>query len=407
MRREPHRYFFELTDVATNVAALEKICDALLSLNDRARIIVTVSPVPLDTTFSGKDILVANTASKAILRSAAEAVAARHPHVDYFPSFDMVMSASRAHAFRGDCQHVTDETVDEIVSRFLRVYMNRSGDEPGFREGPYLRGNPDVELAVRRGELASGYEHWVRFGREEGRSLGNDGGIVGNRPARPFRAAASEPSERKAPDKGFVICTTPRSGSNLLCEWCASTGKLGNPLEYFNGAGRRALDWPDYPDDVEQQIAAILRIGATANGVYSLKVFPDHFDHSAAYRWAERLPGLRFVHLERGDKLGQALSWARAIQTSQFRKSQPAGGSPSYSRELIQNLLSMLVRWHARWQLYFARNGIDPLRVSYEEIERDPAAVIARIGAMLEVSDLQLDPDRLSIERQRDEMTEA
>ena len=79
-----------------------------------------------------------------------------------------------------------------------------------------------------------------------------------------------------------MICTTPRSGSNYLSQILESTGVLGRPREYFNGPARRVLDDPSYPDDVEAQIERILTDGATANGVYALKLFPDQFRRASA-----------------------------------------------------------------------------------------------------------------------------
>ncbi len=66
----------------------------------------------------------------------------------------------------------------------------------------------------------------------------------------------------------------PRSGSNYFCELLSSTGILGHPREYFNGAVRRQRDDPTYPDDPLEQIGRILTMGATPNGVYALKLFP-------------------------------------------------------------------------------------------------------------------------------------
>jgi len=63
--------------------------------------------------------------------------------------------------------------------------------------------------------------------------------------------------------RGYAICTHPRAGSNLLCQYLASTDRLGYPLEYFNGPGRRALGMPDFPDDPPHQAELILRRGAT------------------------------------------------------------------------------------------------------------------------------------------------
>jgi hypothetical protein len=45
------------------------------------------------------------------------------------------------------------------------------GRRSGFDEGEYLRCNPDVRRAVRRGQVGSGTEHFLLHGRREGRRL--------------------------------------------------------------------------------------------------------------------------------------------------------------------------------------------------------------------------------------------
>ncbi len=41
----------------------------------------------------------------------------------------------------------------------------------GFDEREYLRCHPDVRRAVMRGEMESGFDHYRRHGRREGRRL--------------------------------------------------------------------------------------------------------------------------------------------------------------------------------------------------------------------------------------------
>ena len=53
------------------------------------KIILTVSPIPIHTTFSGVDCLVANEYFKATLRSEAQLRAEESPHIDYFPSYEI------------------------------------------------------------------------------------------------------------------------------------------------------------------------------------------------------------------------------------------------------------------------------------------------------------------------------
>jgi hypothetical protein len=45
------------------------------------------------------------------------------------------------------------------------------GDGYGFDEGEYLRCNPDVRRAVRRGQMRSGAAHFREYGRREHRRL--------------------------------------------------------------------------------------------------------------------------------------------------------------------------------------------------------------------------------------------
>ena len=44
-------------------------------------------------------------------------------------------------------------------------------DEATFDEAGYLRLNPDVAESIARGDVASGYQHFVLYGFREGRTL--------------------------------------------------------------------------------------------------------------------------------------------------------------------------------------------------------------------------------------------
>ena len=202
--------------------------------------------------------------------------------------------------------------------------------------------------------------------------------------------------------KGYAICGYPRSGSNYICQILASTGILGNPLDYFNGPGLRAKLLPAYPDDLEAQLRAILSLGRTPNGVYGLKILSAHFDQIAKCRWMERLPRLHFIHLDRRDILGQAISDLRAIQTGQYRFNQVATGTPRYDRRRIGRRLADIVRHQGRWRLYFARNGITPLSLVYEDIVRSPqgaAAAVARFIGLNEEPVVELSAVGVRVQR--------
>jgi LPS sulfotransferase NodH len=174
-----------------------------------------------------------------------------------------------------------------------------------------------------------------------------------------------------------------RTGSNLFCQYLSSTGALGHPLEYFNAAGRRPLGLPDYPDEPDEQIECVLTIGATANGIYGIKLFPAQLDRIAqSVRWTQRLPNLRFVLLERHDLVAQAISWLRAEQTNRWRATMPMQGAEVYDAGRIRDFLRLAARDYARWRVFFARNGVTPLVVAYEELTAMPQACVDRVASL-------------------------
>ena len=124
LARYPGRYEFRVSSFSENMANLEEI-HALLQRfgHSDLRIIVTVSPVPLMATFTPQDVVVANSYSKALLRTAAQEWAAAHPNVDYFPSYEMVMNSAREAAWEEDLRHVQGRLVSHIMDTFLKHYI--------------------------------------------------------------------------------------------------------------------------------------------------------------------------------------------------------------------------------------------------------------------------------------------
>ena len=207
--------------------------------------------------------------------------------------------------------------------------------------------------------------------------------------------------------RGYAICTQPRSGSNLVCQYLASTDQLGYPLEYFNGPGRRALGLPDFPDAPELQIDAILHMGSTPNGVYAVKLFASQFaTFSRSVRWTDRLPNLHFVYLSRDDLLGQAISWARALQTEQYRSTQSERRTAVYDAHLIRSQLLTIVQERARWEAFFARTGIEPLRIVYERFMKDRSHHVTLVADLMDVENPVIDQRKIDLVLQSDAVTE-
>ncbi len=140
VRRHAGRFELRLLDHGQNLEALEQM-HALLRREGRAdlRCVVSVSPVPLSETFTGRDVLVANAYSKSTLRAVAEDFARRHDDVDYYPSYESVTLSDRRVAFQDDLHHVADAVVDLNVCRFLDLYAHDGGDDEAARSARSAR----------------------------------------------------------------------------------------------------------------------------------------------------------------------------------------------------------------------------------------------------------------------------
>ena len=74
---------------------------------------------------------------------------------------------------------------------------------------------------------------------------------------------------------GYMICTSPRSGSTLLCRLLRETGVAGRPGSYFHGATLKDwaenLDLPSDPPDITQIIDAALLKGRAFGSVFGVR----------------------------------------------------------------------------------------------------------------------------------------
>lgn len=109
---EPGRFELHQLDYTQNMAALERIV-ALIERHCAAatRIILTVSPVPFQATFSEDDVVVANTYSKSVLRTVAQDYAGKNSRVKYIPIYDSIANTNPDAAWEPDRIHVDSEIV--------------------------------------------------------------------------------------------------------------------------------------------------------------------------------------------------------------------------------------------------------------------------------------------------------
>jgi LPS sulfotransferase NodH len=210
------------------------------------------------------------------------------------------------------------------------------------------------------------------------------------------------------------VCATPRSGSTLLCALLDGTGVAGHPQEFFERLSRTGLPRqpreyfegvqdpnllgllaptdpgaPDSSDPIPQALAE----GTTPNGVFAAKLMWTHL-HDLAGRLGrpadaallgERLPEPRYVHVRRADKVAQAVSLWRAVQTRAWRAGEMSEtGEAVYHAGAIGYLAGQLSDHDDAWRRWFAAHDIAPLRIVYEDLVADTlgstAAVLDHLG---------------------------
>lgn len=119
----PDRFFFKVLDIHETLVSVR---DLILTLKANGhpdqKVLLTVSPVPIQRTFSGRDAITANTYSKSALRVAAEMTVSEFDWVDYYPSFESVTHTDRNLAWKDDLVHVTEEVIAANVERMVAAY---------------------------------------------------------------------------------------------------------------------------------------------------------------------------------------------------------------------------------------------------------------------------------------------
>jgi hypothetical protein len=148
---DPERHRFHNYSVQETVDDMTAFVGSLRRVNAGAKVILTVSPVPLVATAEPRHVLVSTTYSKSVLRVACEMLAASLEDVAYFPSYEIITgSFSRGNYFAEDCRSVTPAGVAHVMRVFLRHY----GGREAVQEEQVRASGPDSHLA-EMGRLAA------------------------------------------------------------------------------------------------------------------------------------------------------------------------------------------------------------------------------------------------------------
>lgn len=97
----------------------------LKKINPSARIVLTVSPVPLVATYEDRHVIVSTVESKSILRAVAGEIDKSYKDVYYFPSYEIITANfSRGSYYGSDLREVLPHGVDHVMQLFKRHVLD-------------------------------------------------------------------------------------------------------------------------------------------------------------------------------------------------------------------------------------------------------------------------------------------
>jgi len=165
IKAHPGRFEFRVLSYQDVLQTLHDIHALLLKHRFKPlKMLLTVSPVPLLSTFRDMDVLVANTYSKSVQRAAIDEFIRDVEGVDYFPSYESVTLSNPDYVWDGegyqDYRHVAADFVAFIMQNVTAEYMQTDTDHPA-RMTP-----KNLEAVVNLLHRADCYDNIVLLGEQ-------------------------------------------------------------------------------------------------------------------------------------------------------------------------------------------------------------------------------------------------
>ena len=179
----------------------------------------------------------------------------------------------------------------------------------------------------------------------------------------------------------YVICSSPRSGSTLLCRGLWDTGLAGAPHEYFH----QKKHMPELSkrwgvQDFNAYLGALLRFRTSENGVFGFKAHYEQFQLLTQHvDLNQTFPGLKYIRIKRRELIRQAISLEKSIQTKQWSSEEAVQDAATYDYEQIKKRIDMILDSEQGWDHYLEQQKINHLTLHYEDFVGDYAQSIKSV----------------------------
>jgi LPS sulfotransferase NodH len=213
------------------------------------------------------------------------------------------------------------------------------------------------------------------------------------------------------PAISYIIASTQRSGTHLLCSILRSTRIAGSPGEFFVSKPGETWEKLWGAPSREGYIERVLQDNTGANGVFGAVVMWSYFEQmlqmlqelreynglTGAELIAELFNRPRYIWMRRRNRVEQAVSWDMARQSGVWTQrvgvaAQP-DATPKFDFRVIEEWCNRIAAHEENWANYFRESQIEPLMLYYEDVVASHRVAAERV---LEFLALPL-PQRMDI----------
>ncbi|MEO1633997.1 MAG: Stf0 family sulfotransferase [Cyanobacteria bacterium J06631_9] len=185
----------------------------------------------------------------------------------------------------------------------------------------------------------------------------------------------------------YIVCSTVRSGSTLLCKTLAQLTGCGQPKEYFHRHTIERLQLDNNPERFLSYCQEIVQESALSQSAFGMKMHwhqlldclrlarqSSELSHCSDLEIINALfPKVTFIYLRRRDVIAQAVSAAIATQTGRWEKPthrpEPASTTPiKFQPWRIYEWDQALRSQYQLWQQFFSTYQLPHYEITYEDL---------------------------------------
>jgi trehalose 2-sulfotransferase len=188
------------------------------------------------------------------------------------------------------------------------------------------------------------------------------------------------------PSISYIIASTQRSGTHLLCSILRSTGVAGSPNEFFLSKPGETWEKRSGVPSRERYIERVLQDNTGANGVFGavvmwsyfermlqmLQELPEYNRFTGGELIAELFNQPKYIWMRRRNRVEQAVSWTMACQTGIWAQSvgvtPQTDVTPKFDFKVIDEWCNRIAAHEESWANHFRENRIKPLVLYYEDV---------------------------------------